>query len=544
MSENKEQFEFTADQIGSEILERFSQDIYQPRAIIRELVKNASDSYAQLEKFIADHGSEYDDIEIDRSVFIKATSAEAFLIIEDHGLGLDKSGLELLISIALTEKRDIPNVHGHKGIGFWSAYTGADTITILTTKLGDNRRYRLKLNTSRMRAMQGPNVSIGRIMNDPDNVSLYSEAADPIEHGTQIIITALNEDSRLKHVIEDESRLRTTLLESCANRIDGKSMILNFVKEFYQDNRIPDIRVYFQGTEIVREIPNCVDGFRRAELKVSLTSGQEIKLGEYWHCTNTNNERIPSQFAGIRLFWNGYPIGAPNLYSDLKLSQSNVEVTRPDLLYWHIGEVHLANDELRPDASGELVRDSVVFQIFQNALRKLYAELVSRSFGKNRKSKILSDYRKIEDQLKKDLMINTPTEDQKKSFKDRVEPILKDNQAAKGHINENPTSKRSILQEEDVKKTRQNLTSLIKEVERKWGTKVPIPTSKTRTSRKILTSTDSEDIAQIFSEQQIPKNRAIALIITIREEIEKMLGEEPDLRDYLISKIDELLTTL
>lgn len=42
-------FEFTAKQVGSEVLERTSRDIYKPAAIIREIVKNAHDSYVELE---------------------------------------------------------------------------------------------------------------------------------------------------------------------------------------------------------------------------------------------------------------------------------------------------------------------------------------------------------------------------------------------------------------------------------------------------------------------------------------------------------------
>ena len=51
----QEEFPFTAEQIGSEVLERFSGDIYGPKEIIRELVKNAYDSYFELEKHLEDN---------------------------------------------------------------------------------------------------------------------------------------------------------------------------------------------------------------------------------------------------------------------------------------------------------------------------------------------------------------------------------------------------------------------------------------------------------------------------------------------------------
>src|SRR5262245_58241945 len=133
-----EPFKFTEDMIGSEVLERFSKDIYNPKAIVRELVSNANDSYIQLEEYLTDAGEELD---ICREV--RVSVADSSVIVADDGLGMDRDDIDKLVSIALTDKRDLPGVRGYRGIGFWSAFTGGEQIVVETTKFGNNRLYRL-----------------------------------------------------------------------------------------------------------------------------------------------------------------------------------------------------------------------------------------------------------------------------------------------------------------------------------------------------------------------------------------------------------------
>ena len=49
-----EDINFGIEDIGSDILTRFSDDMYNAESIIRELVKNGSDSYYQLEAYCND----------------------------------------------------------------------------------------------------------------------------------------------------------------------------------------------------------------------------------------------------------------------------------------------------------------------------------------------------------------------------------------------------------------------------------------------------------------------------------------------------------
>jgi HSP90 family molecular chaperone len=116
----KEDFQFSAEHIGSEVLERFSRDIYHPKAVIRELVKNGYDSYFELEQFLDENDIDTSEHNPYRRI-VDIIVLDQSLIISDYGIGLDRSRIDRLVSIALTDKRKIQGASGFRGIGFWSA---------------------------------------------------------------------------------------------------------------------------------------------------------------------------------------------------------------------------------------------------------------------------------------------------------------------------------------------------------------------------------------------------------------------------------------
>lgn len=306
----KENFQFTAEQIGSEILERFSQDIYNPKAIIRELVKNGYDSYFQLESHLEKIRQ---DLDID--CVVKVDLIENNIMISDEGLGLDIPDLQRLVSIALTDKRDIPGVTGFRGIGFWSAYTGGDAIVVESTKFGVDRLYRLRLNTKRMRQLQGPSISIGRIMGDSDCVQLESESTEEEAHFTKVLILAESDEARLRPLFSDPELMRKVLLEGCSCRVADSGNHAGRVKSFYETHGIQPAQILFQNEEITKEIPSGVGEISTRTLEI-VAGNRKVILARAWYATNSQNERLKTPIAGIRICREGFPIGRPNIYSD------------------------------------------------------------------------------------------------------------------------------------------------------------------------------------------------------------------------------------
>ena len=83
----EEDFQFTAEHIGSEVLEGFSRDIYHSKAIIRELVKNGYDSYLELDQFFDDSDIDVSDYNL-HSRIVDINVTDQSLIISDYGTRL------------------------------------------------------------------------------------------------------------------------------------------------------------------------------------------------------------------------------------------------------------------------------------------------------------------------------------------------------------------------------------------------------------------------------------------------------------------------
>ena len=73
-----------------------------------------------------------EDLEVSREVRVDV--ADNAVIVADAGLGMNREDIDKLVSIALTDKREMSGVRGYRGIGFWSANTGGEQVVVDTTK--------------------------------------------------------------------------------------------------------------------------------------------------------------------------------------------------------------------------------------------------------------------------------------------------------------------------------------------------------------------------------------------------------------------------
>src|SRR5207244_3928560 len=117
---------------------------------------------------------------------------------------------------------------------------------------GNDRLYRLTLNTRWMREMEGPDTSIGAIMNDPKCMELVSDPASKEDHYTKILVRAESEDGRLYNLIHDPELMRKILLEGCSCRLADKTRHEDQINGFYDTHNIRPARLMFQGTELRR----------------------------------------------------------------------------------------------------------------------------------------------------------------------------------------------------------------------------------------------------------------------------------------------------
>ena len=134
----------------SEVLSLVINSLYShPEVFLRELLSNASDALDK-ERFLALTAPGEGDEPL--RIRLIPNEAEKTLTIEDNGIGMDEAELvKNLGTIAhsgsreflsqLKEKKDV-NLIGQFGVGFYSAYLVADTVTVLTKKRGGAAAYR------------------------------------------------------------------------------------------------------------------------------------------------------------------------------------------------------------------------------------------------------------------------------------------------------------------------------------------------------------------------------------------------------------------
>jgi hypothetical protein len=538
----KENFRFTADHIGSEILERFSKDIYTPKAIVRELVKNGYDSYFQLEKHLAGAGGN-----LTTDPVVRVNVAGSNIIVDDDGLGLDRNAIELLISIALTDKRDIPGVTGFRGIGFWSGYTGGDTIVVETTRIGVNRQFRLTLNTKRMRQLQGPTTSIGRIMNDPQCVRLESDAAKEEDHYTRVLIHAQSKDASLKPLTENTDLMRKILLEGCSCSVEPGTNLGDKVREFYDIHNIHPGRLFFQNDELVKSIPAGVTDFTPHTLEVPV-GDQKVVLAHAWFATNRENKRLETPFAGVRVYRDSFPIGRPNLHSDRQYPDSVIILKQGDLLDWHIGEVHLAHDDLRPNASGEDLRDSTLFIPFREKLRELYTDLVETANVKSKRARLRKDYTNMYDSVRSVAAKNARgekiSEEERATVQKFAERVQRDNVQGRGRLADDtpPTSNASLVRDSEVKEKRKQITRLLEDI----GLHAK-PATQPSAKEKKKPSLDGQPTPAAGSNDAadlVQKTTVLGLLDELRDAVMEVLAGESALQKELLGRINEVAERL
>ena len=541
-----EPFEFTADRMGSEILERFSKDIYNPKAIIRELVSNAYDSYYQLEEYLT---SVHQDADITHTVKVSLT--ENAVVVSDDGLGMDRDGIDDLVSIALTNKREIAGVRGYRGIGFWSAYTGGETVVVETTKLGNDRLYRLTLNTKRMRQLQSPSISISKIMNDPECVHLESEPIDKETHGTKVIVVAESNEGRLHTLVSNPDQMEQVLLQSCSCRLaatdnlpEATKNFYSVIEGFYQNNRIKPAILMFQTGEITKEIPSGLGSLESHNFEVDQGS-TKVVLAKAWFATNVKNARLDTSIAGIRVFRDGFPIGKPNIYSERALIGCDIEIKRDDLLDWHIGEVHLLHEELRPDASGEAIPDTFIFLKFREQLRTFYNKLIGISFAKQRIVTLRTDYRKMQDKLAtvaQKLSQGEPVSEVDVTEVAKIAlQVEKDGNLAKGMLPANtpPGDRKATVRDEEVGKRRRQILKTIKQIKEVGA--FSEPNTKEKPAKKKTAQNGQTTATTTSAGEPVSKASFLAVIEEVRDAVMEVLSDEPTLQQELITRINDIV---
>jgi len=220
-----ETFQYQAE--VSRLMDLIVNSLYSSKEIfLRELVSNASDALDKARFDSLTNGVAVDGLEIK----IRADAEAKTLTIEDTGIGMTKSDIiEILGTIAssgtskfmdmLKEKGEGEgsNLIGQFGVGFYSAFLVAQTVTVITKNSNDDT-------TWQWQADQGS-----------DGFTV-KEAYEKLERGTKIILT-LKEDSA---EFADNTKLK--------NLVKTYSEFITFPIKVWTETQVPEEVVNVEAT--------------------------------------------------------------------------------------------------------------------------------------------------------------------------------------------------------------------------------------------------------------------------------------------------------
>jgi molecular chaperone HtpG len=151
MAETAEKFEFQAE--VKQVLDIVIHSLYEKREVfLRELISNASDALDK-RRFAALTDSSLGSGTEEYALTLEPDSEKRTLTIRDNGIGMSREDLvsslgtiaksgtqEFLRAVrAAKGKEASPELIGQFGVGFYSAFMAADTVTVTTRKAGEDK---------------------------------------------------------------------------------------------------------------------------------------------------------------------------------------------------------------------------------------------------------------------------------------------------------------------------------------------------------------------------------------------------------------------
>jgi len=382
MALKKKAVGFTLKDVGASVIDQISSDIYSgPGSILRELVKNAYDSYLLLTDDDLDANGAFRRIIVSRERDAKTKVGR--LTIADTGIGQDLDDLKANVQISITRKpTELDHATGFRGLGSWSTLGAGSRIVITSTKKDVGKRYRLTIDVRRTYLKMRPKTTLDDILNDPRCIWFEEDdtPGDKARHDTVVEIVCDgppeqvngHELNRLYAYTEPTNEeLRSLLVQCCPVPFSARGGAHKDVQKIYSQTGYVPTALILDGEEIERQLPSDLTQISCEQLKIGGklaayvwyaenpdTTGEVSKIDEPKHALNG---------PGIQLVRLNVPIGAKNLFSD--------GVVRAGLLNWFIGEIHIVLPDVLPNASGQELRAGTARDAFIHELQAFYGRL-------------------------------------------------------------------------------------------------------------------------------------------------------------------------
>lgn len=386
---------FSLRDIGSEIVDQLSSDIYSgPGSILRELVKNAYDSYLGVDQ------DELEDEGIEREIVIsreRTSAKKGRLIVADRGVGLTVDELKAFVQISLcTKTSELENATGFRGLGSWAVLGGGAKVVVTSYKKGQQSEAQLVIDVRKIYSKMAPTTTLDDILNDSACISFRERAAVGSIHGTAVEIISdgpptLVKGHELNRLYEftdpGDSKLKKLIVQTCPIPFSSEGGAYKRIRDIYSSAGYIPTHISLDGERLERRLP---EGLPEPEIH-DIMVGKKV-AARAWVTTSPKytgevrgiEEKHLLGGSSIQLMKINVPIGPKAIFSE--------GVVRATILNWFVGEVHILLRDVQPDASGQDLRAGTVRDTFIESLQSFYRKLQDQA---ERKSEVLSMVKKL-----------------------------------------------------------------------------------------------------------------------------------------------------
>jgi hypothetical protein len=532
---------FTLRDIGSEIVDQLSSDIYSgPGSIIRELVKNAYDSYLGIDQ------DELNDEGIEREVVIsreRNSKRVSRLIVADRGVGLTLNELRAFVQISLCTKREeLENATGFRGLGSWAVLGGGSKIVVTSYKKGQQSEAQLIIDVRKIYKKMGPAATLDDILNDPACISFLERPAGGAVHGTAVEVICdgpptLIKGHELNRLYEytdpKEEKLRQLIVQTCPIPFSSEGGAYKKIREIYGRSGYVPTHISLDGDRLERGLPKDLPEPDIHDIMI----GNKV-AARAWV---TTSQKYTGEVRGIedkhllggsslQLMKLNVPIGPKAIYSD--------GIVRATILNWYVGEVHILLRDVQPDASGQDLRAGTLRETFKETLQNFYRKLQEQA---EQKSEVISMARKLrqgieEAEAVKDHSITPSEKAQKEARIATAIRIIESTSGKRKAKNTREEREREAARNPQVQSARQEARKVLMQEGwfDKFGTKQAKPNKKKKASKNKGGKKDPSSHLITVSDLQSRLGRAMPRFAAI--------GLDPDQIQQVLDVINDLLS--
>lgn len=367
--------EFTLKDVGSEIVDQLSKDIYsEVGSIFRELTKNAYDAYLQIDADELEEEGGERKIVIQRHI----VGNKRKILVTDYGIGMDQKGLKGFAQLGVAHKKEsVDQATGFRGLGSWSIIGAGSKVRVISTKKGIAKQFTLTFDVRKIYSKLSPTVSLHEILNDSNLLRFEDADHDKNDHFTTIEIICDGkpesvgdyEINRLWDYADpsEKDSLRDILARYCALPYVGQGANYDKINEIYAKTSYVPTSIVLDNEKLERTLPPSLTQLETCTLEVN-----NKVVAHAWFASDPKKTSVitPEKKhllpgASIQLVRLNVPIGTPGAY------KANNRTTDQ----WFVGEVHVVDADLLPNAGGDDLRQGTLRDLFVSRLEQFHEDL-------------------------------------------------------------------------------------------------------------------------------------------------------------------------